>query len=204
MGLVNSGYVPGRWYNWDPIHVDTTYVWKPTLATSYNKNNVTVASRVCITCPTARQLMGYLNAGAYWDNGHNGAGMQTHSFKSGGVFHTGLWLKKGASPVATDAEILLETNKLLAWPSDGDQSIRSSGQYFFLPAASCNDENLGYYQIRTKYNFVRNYGEAGIYWTRNGPSTDYTAAYTLTFTATQAIVRLYSRSFYGFSLWKTE
>ncbi len=170
---VNAGYAAyeKKWYNWDPISTDTTYVYQPTLATSYNKTITSgaVATRACKNCPNARQLLSYLVAGAYWDDGHNGPGMQTHTYR-GGIFHSGLWLKKNVPETAytpTQLSTAVGVHYEKPWPTptvDGDQAIRCSGDYFFLPAASCNDEGLGPNQVASKWNYVRNYGDASLYW----------------------------------------
>lgn len=108
---------------------------------NYGHNIDAVPSHSCKDCPTKQEAMNYLAAGVYWDNGQTLAGSTTPSYTlpDGVTYHTGLWLKKGASTGSST------TTTVTANPVTAD--IRNKGEYFFLPAA-------GIYYGYSDYNKV--------------------------------------------------
>ena len=106
-----------------------------------------VASRMCKDCPTYDEICAYLGQGVYWDDGTVGtatSGLQTYKLPYHSTlnpdnrdFHTGLWLKKkSASSWSSTATATGVTPTAI---TSGNASIRTSGDYFFLPAAGIYD-----------------------------------------------------------------
>lgn len=113
------------------------------------------------SCTTAQEMVSYLEAGSYWDDGCEGDGKQTctvtTSYGTESV-STGLWLKRKVfiESFGTDAfdgyydgsDKMTNFSKLDA---DKINKIRTSGEYFFLPATGryfgdYNDTGMdGYY-----------------------------------------------------------
>jgi hypothetical protein len=139
---------------------------------NYGYNNQSdVATHSCKFCPTKQEAMNYLHAGVYWDNGETIAGSTTPSYTlpNGETYHTGIWLKKGASTGSATTTTVSPLSSVTA-------AVRNSGEYFFLPA------NGIYYSY--PYNGLGQPGALGCYWL----STKYKAtnAWDLRFTANDA------------------
>lgn len=124
---------------------DSYYVWDEMLTggTGYgdykvytentaNFNPITsgTASYACKDCPTKQDMMNYLDAGVYWDDGTS-TDTPLYTAPDGTRTRYGLWLKKGANTGSSTTTSVK--------PGTATDEIRTSGKYFFLPAAG------GYY-----------------------------------------------------------
>lgn len=88
-------------------------------------------------CISALQAQAYCDAPHYWDDGHTGYGQQTYQVYANGVsqgtYHTGVWFKKGVTPTqSTSIKVVGTHYNYSDWTTDAE--IRTSGNYFFVPA----------------------------------------------------------------------
>ena len=175
-----KSFTTGDYYWWDAYKpFDTGNTTFDPNNHGYNPTNGN-ASYSCANCPTKQEAMNYLvvdlSAAVYWDNGATIAGSTTPSYTlpDGNTYHTGLWLKKGASTGSSTTVNVYPQQTVTA-------DIRNSVNYFFLPAAGRYTSSslqeagtLGYYWLKTpdsgtnalSFRFTKDY--AGVY-------TDYRA-----------------------------
>ena len=182
-----KSFTTGDYYWWDAYEPyktgDTTFSpgnhgYNPT------KGN---ASYSCANCLTKQELRNYLSANLYWDDGIELAGSTTPSYvlPDGNTYHTGLWLKKGASTGSSTVET--------AYPTAVTAAIRNSGDYFFLPAAG---------SYKNWYGTVYNPGTEGYYWLKE-PDPTTTNAYCFYMTKTYVELRSdYCEN--GYCLWSVQ
>lgn len=179
---VTKNKIIWRWTNnytqWDAKAYYTPGA-EPAEGSSSYYNKGSVAENLCKYCPTSDEVLYMIGAGnIYWDNN----GPEWKASIGSTVYKTGIWVKKkkywttmGSSTVPI---------------SPTPNSVRTSGEYMFLPASGMLDASYG-----QGFNYL---GERGYYWTKskNGDSE----AYHLYFS--QALVSLqHSNRSKGCSLW---
>src|SRR5574344_136221 len=177
VGNFKTAYTKADFYQWDAYshYVSGTY------SNSNNDNWVAgneqyhwgtgvTAQKSCKDCPTANQIMDYLNADHFWDDGHEGSGRMTYTLEKDGTpteYHTGMWFKKGTATNGSITTINTNNHAPKEWTNDA--AIRTSGYYFFLPAAG----------VFNGYS-VNGQGYYGYYWSST-PDIDSDLAFYLYF-----------------------
>ena len=152
-----EAYTEADYYLWDAAD--------PVKGTNPNFSEVSSAQTDLFkSCPTASQMVAYLKAGVYWDDNTTVTdGRQTYSAPYGNErktdLHTGLWVKKSAKipTFNTETDMTYTTTsetfkKLSSLTNPEVETIRTGGDYFFLPAA-------GYY-----FGGFLGAGSYGFYW----------------------------------------
>lgn len=158
----------------------------------YHYGTDVTAQQSCKDCPTANQIMDYLNADHFWDDGHPGPGRMTYTVEKNGiltVYHTGMWFKKGVATPGSTTVINTDNHAPKDWTNDA--AIRTSGYYFFLPAA-------GFFYGSS----VNDLGDYGLYWSST-PDIDSDIAYLLGFNSGYAGLG-YNNRYFGFLPWVAE
>lgn len=196
--LKNAAYTKEDYFQWD------AYSHYVSGTNSTNNNNWVAgneqyhygtdvtAQQSCKDCPTANQIMDYLNADHFWDDGHPGPGRMTYTVEKNGiltVYHTGMWFKKGVATPGSTTVINTDNHAPKDWTNDA--AIRTSGYYFFLPAAGFFYGSSVYFQ-----------GDVGYYWSST-PDIDSGRAYRLLFNSGYASLDFNYR-YFGFLPWVAE
>lgn len=140
----------------------------------YN-HNLQAPSQSCEDCPTSLQIMMYLNAenGVYWDNGDvSDNGLQTFTCPDNKTLNKGVWLKKKINISGFDTETAKHSEVVVYFSkyngniitSQNAKTIRTNGDYFFLPAIS-------YYKADATPQYISDLN--GAYYWSSSPAINY-------------------------------
>lgn len=160
-----SVYTAADYYQWDAVDA------------SKGKDNahyyVALATQSCKNCATVQEVLNYLAAGVYWDDGSS-VHSPSFTLPDGKTYKVGLWLKKGANTGNATATSVK--------PQPATDEIRTNGQYFFLPLTGA------YWGHGSSYSDPFTY--AAGYWLKNAYKDDE-AAPSLNISSTDASIGYY-------------